>query len=206
MRSRPARIGAVVLGGAAMGVALACTIADVDETGKECSGERCPGGLPCVQGRCGGSVEDTDGSVAADASTSSDAGVDAPLPPGSFTCDLGQRCTAGEQVCCDLVGCGKARECVAADAAASCPISNCGAIRQCDDTLDCAGGGVEGSVCCASVINGSRYASTLCTTLADCQAEPHAVVCDPAAASPCPLGRTCSPPEGGAGWSTCEGL
>jgi sulfatase modifying factor 1 len=49
--------------GLACSVALACSVGLLDETGKQCS-DVCPGGLPCVQGRCGGAP--TDGEAAAD--------------------------------------------------------------------------------------------------------------------------------------------
>lgn len=34
----------------------ACVVPDLDETGKSCTGDRCPSGLPCVHGICGGAV------------------------------------------------------------------------------------------------------------------------------------------------------
>jgi hypothetical protein len=38
-------------------LAGACSVPNLDETGKACtSGVACPGGLPCVNGRCGGSA------------------------------------------------------------------------------------------------------------------------------------------------------
>ena len=35
---------------------LACTVPDLDEAGKQCT-DRCPGGLPCVNGTCGGTAD-----------------------------------------------------------------------------------------------------------------------------------------------------
>jgi hypothetical protein len=43
---------------AAEWLALGCSVADLDESGKSCTGDRCPSGLLCVQGICGGAAGD----------------------------------------------------------------------------------------------------------------------------------------------------
>ena len=44
----------LALAAAGLALGLACTVPPLDEAGKECTAT-CPGGLPCVNGRCGGS-------------------------------------------------------------------------------------------------------------------------------------------------------
>jgi hypothetical protein len=46
----------LALVGAAGVFAGGCNVPNLDETGKTCSGDRCPGGLACVNGRCGGAA------------------------------------------------------------------------------------------------------------------------------------------------------
>ncbi len=67
--------------------ATGCSVPNLDETGKTCMGDRCPSGLPCVNGRCGGAVDaGPDASDAADANAESFAAC---TPP-----EGGDPCTA----------------------------------------------------------------------------------------------------------------
>jgi hypothetical protein len=74
-------------------LAAGCSVADLDETGKSCTGDRCPSGLPCVQGRCGVAPGD-----AGDAG--SDAAVTCTPPEGGNPCTTIPRLNGVQTVDC----------------------------------------------------------------------------------------------------------
>ena len=68
-------------------LAVACSVPPLDEVGKSCTGDRCPSGLPCVQGTCAAN-DDAGANDATTDTTSSDAdtGVTCTPPGGGDPC------------------------------------------------------------------------------------------------------------------------
>ncbi len=126
--------------------------------------------------------------------------IDAGAPNLGVSCGFAY-CSPQAQSCC-LGRCSSSTRCIARDDAGAfvCPSEvgeNCGWYQlHCDDRADC----VSDEVCCA--VEGQ----TRCLRLLDCQNQvpPHAVLCDPGAAAPCPSGAACAVRD--AGRPACVGL
>jgi hypothetical protein len=153
---------------------------------------------------CGGAKEtdlfgapSSDGGGASDAASSDGSqGADGahPRDSGQPVGDLGVHCENAEcpvpaQVCCRReVGPGYSFACTAAG---QCNGGGNTLEIACDDAHDCTGG----QVCCVSASQQNTATEVLCRTVADCQQQGRAVVCDPSAATPCPSGKSCQPSQ-----------
>jgi hypothetical protein len=108
---------------------------------------------------------------------SSGAGRTIACPPSStLVC-------AGTQNCCTD---SSAATGVCQDPAATCGMNGEGKILQCDDAADCGGT----AMCCAEYKTGN-FKGTSCVS--SCSGTETETWCDPAVASSCPLGTTCTP-------------
>lgn len=152
----------------------------------------------------GGVEDNSEGGTAAEAGGSADGGAsrdgDAARPlstdPG-VSCGPAH-CDPGTSLCCTTLQNGGEMACLPKADASACAS---GATHECDDGADCSGG----TVCCSTVgSNGKDVFATSCTALVECRRTSYWVVlCDPAAAAPCPDNVACAVPDGG-GYGFCD--
>lgn len=172
-----------------------------------CVGVSCGAGETCVGGMCVAVVADagTDAAVDSGMDSAVDSGIitrpdSGPAEP--FSCAAsGLTCSAGVQLCCHDRADGTGSCVAVGEICVGQPV-------ECADAADCVGGT---GVCCArySTMTGNMQ-DVLCRASASGCSGPssqtYEILCDPAAAAPCPTGQACTGTASytALNWRTCE--